>query len=91
WPYNVRELEQALRTAVTVAHGPELQRADLHLEPVAAPPGAGTATRDRLLALIDEHGGNLSAVARALTTSRAQLHRLLQRHAIEPAAAGKRR
>jgi transcriptional regulator of acetoin/glycerol metabolism len=89
WPYNVRELEQALRTALAVADSPEIRLADLHLEPAEAPT-AETTMRARLIALIDEHGGNLSAVARALTTSRSQLHRLMQRHAIEPAMIKRR-
>jgi hypothetical protein len=34
---------------------------------------------------VRRHTGNLSAVARDLSTSRAQVHRLLRRHSIDPA------
>ena len=42
------------------------------------------ARRDELLALLRDHRGNLAAVARALNTSRAQIHRLLRRYSIDP-------
>ena len=41
------------------------------------------ARRDELLALLRDHRGNLAAVARALGTSRAQIHRLLRRYSID--------
>ena len=79
---------RGLRTALAIADRPETRLEDLHLD--AGAPAVETATRAQLLALIDEHGGNLSAVARVLTTSRSQLHRLMQRHAIEPATIKRR-
>jgi transcriptional regulator of acetoin/glycerol metabolism len=55
-----------------------------------AAPGAAQASRtDRraeIVALIAEHRGNLSAVARALRTSRSQLQRLLVRFGIDSRA-----
>jgi transcriptional regulator of acetoin/glycerol metabolism len=85
WPLNVRELEQAIAAALAVA-GPEigvehLPRALREAGSAAAP----ASDRDRLVASLRRHGGNLSAVARELATSRSQLYRLLARHAIEPA------
>ena len=86
WPLNIRELEQCLSAALAVA-GPEIGVE--HLPPavreaaVAPRPGVA-AERDRLLAVILRNGGNLSAVARELSTSRSQLYRLLARHSIEP-------
>ncbi len=99
WPFNVRELEQALRTAIAIGSGPEIKLADLRLESALAEPpapsddsqfgGEGEA-RERLIALLDQHDGNVSAVARALATSRSQIHRLLARHSIDPAAHKRR-
>jgi transcriptional regulator with GAF, ATPase, and Fis domain len=48
----------------------------------AAPPAAGADQRARLAALLAEHEGNLSAVARVLQTSRSQVHRLMVRYGI---------
>ena len=89
WPGNVRELEHALRYAM--AHGSdELGLEDLpgvvrgaldELGDIDAPSAA--EQRVAIVALLAEHGGNLSAVARALQTSRSQLKRLLRRHEIE--------
>jgi DNA-binding NtrC family response regulator len=39
--------------------------------------------RARIVSLLEHHGGNLSAVARALETSRSQLRRLMERYQIE--------
>jgi len=84
WPFNVRELEQVLRSALALATGPEIRRDDLKLgnPPASAP--APVDERERLLALLAKHGGNLSGVARELGTSRSQIHRLLERHRIAP-------
>jgi DNA-binding NtrC family response regulator len=86
WPFHVRELEQALRAAVAIADGPEIGLSELHLgafEPprqdAVGPPGS---ERERLLAALQRHDGNLSAVARSLVTSRTQVQRLLQRYAL---------
>jgi len=38
--------------------------------------------RDRLAAMVPKHHGNVSAIARELATSRAQIDRLLERRAI---------
>src|SRR5262249_2084539 len=93
WPYNVRELEQVLARAATVLESEELRLADLPAEIAraaeavdgAAGPAPGSADeRDRLLYLLRQHGGNLSAVARALRTSRSQLRRILARHDMDP-------
>ena len=74
---------------------PELRRApSVPASPAPAPvaPRASTADperttdsgREELLALLREHHGNVSRVAQALGTSRAQVHRLLKRHGLEP-------
>ena len=88
WPLNIRELEQALAAALAVARGDRIElehlRDHVHEAPaVGAPPSPG-ARRDELVALLREHHGNLAAVARALHTSRAQVHRLLRRFDLAP-------
>ncbi|HEY0987583.1 MAG TPA: sigma 54-interacting transcriptional regulator [Kofleriaceae bacterium] len=88
WPGNVRELDHALRFAAARTHAeialddlPDTVRAPGEGDAEPSPPAVDQ--RARILALIAEHGGNLSAVARALHTSRSQVHRLLERHGIE--------
>ena len=88
WPLNVRELEQALHAALATADGTEIGVDDLRLvtgsdEP--APAAQDPDGRERLVALLDKHAGNLSAVARELSTSRTQVARLLVRHGLTPA------
>ncbi len=87
WPGNIRELEHALRAAValagdadelTVEHLPESVLA----APSSAAPRPGDERRALIVRLLGEHGGNLSAVARALGTSRSQLRRLAARFGI---------
>jgi two-component system NtrC family response regulator len=87
WPLNVRELEQALRSALATASGAEITVDDLRLETGldATPPAAEPAeARERIVELLDKHEGNLTAVARGLSTSRSQVRRLLARHGLTP-------
>jgi transcriptional regulator with PAS, ATPase and Fis domain len=81
WPFHVRELEQTLRGAVAVADGPAIDVADLRLSTVvleSSPANGGQ--RGMLVSALTRHAGNLSAVARELTTSRTQIQRLLHRY-----------
>jgi DNA-binding NtrC family response regulator len=93
WPLNVRELEQALASALLLAGGKpiglehlpaelrgELQRS---VAPEALAP-ADQELRARLVALLAEQGGNVSAVARVLGKGRTQVVRWVQRFGIEP-------
>ena len=85
WPLNIRELDQAIAAAAAVTQG---DRIDLHQLPeqvAGRAPAAAVeaARRDELLALLRDHRGNLAAVARALGTSRAQVHRLLRRYELD--------
>jgi transcriptional regulator with PAS, ATPase and Fis domain len=89
WPFHVRELEQVLRMALAVGAGPEIGLHDLRLvahDPKSGADGAAggpaAGSRERLVALLDKHGGNVSAIARELATSRSQVQRLLARHAL---------
>ena len=94
WPLNIRELDQAIGAAAAVAQvdrpgSPEgARQIDLHQLPeqvAGRAPAAAVeaARRDELLALLRDHRGNLAAVARALGTSRAQVHRLLRRYTVD--------
>ena len=89
WPHNVRELEHVLARAVALLHSDKLQIEHLPddvADRVCFGPGARrNPERTRLLQLVQRHTGNLSAVARDLATSRAQVHRLLRRQGIDPA------
>jgi transcriptional regulator with PAS, ATPase and Fis domain len=95
WPLNVRELEQALRNAVAMTSGTSINTEDLQLAatPVPVPvararagsspaPGSGATEAERLVDLLREHAGNLSAVARELATSRTQVQRLMERNGL---------
>jgi transcriptional regulator of acetoin/glycerol metabolism len=86
WPLNVRELEQVLRAALAIAESDEIDAGELRLEAEpAAPMSKRDADRAEIVALLEKHGGNISAVARALATSRTQVARLLARHGLDPA------
>ena len=74
WPLNVRELEQALR-------GLRSKPAETEEPPRPA------MSQARMRALWSEHDGNVSAVARALGTSRSQVRRLLKRFGMAPGEA----
>jgi transcriptional regulator of acetoin/glycerol metabolism len=84
WPLQVRELEQVLRAALAVSAGPEIAVKDLMLRegPPAEPSVAAIDGRRQLLALLEKHAHNVSAVARDLGTSRSQVKRLLARHGL---------
>jgi DNA-binding NtrC family response regulator len=89
WPLNVRGLENALRSAlslagdgrITVAHLPESLRAEVDS---TQPTGAESRRRDALVAALQRHHGNISAVARDLSTSRGQVRRLCRRFGLDP-------
>jgi DNA-binding NtrC family response regulator len=97
WPYNVRELEAAVRRAVAVTRGPELSAEDLpeavreemreYGSPAAPRPAQArpaAPTPDELRALLDRHKGNVAAVARELGRDRAQIHRWMRYAGIDP-------
>jgi sigma-54 dependent transcriptional regulator, acetoin dehydrogenase operon transcriptional activator AcoR len=91
WPLNIRELEQALAGALTLGtsglvestHLPEavLGVGQAETLPELSPEEA--RHRDELVGLIREHGGNLSAVARALQKGRTQVLRWVARYGID--------
>jgi transcriptional regulator with GAF, ATPase, and Fis domain len=97
WPANVRELEQLLSAALALAGDarialehlptgwstprapvPVSRRRSAPLSPEDA------ALRDRLIGLLEDHAGNLAAVARALDKDRTQVRRWLGRFGLDP-------
>jgi transcriptional regulator with AAA-type ATPase domain len=97
WPLNIRELEQALATCVTLAKGGCIDAS--HLPPQLAlalvprntvEQSAGDLNeRDRglrleLLAQLERHAGNLADVARAMGKARMQVHRWCRRFGVDP-------
>jgi len=90
WPRNVRELEQCLATAIALARGGTIKLEHLNLDAPAPEPIAEPRLADgddtlhaRLLEVLAEHKGNVSAVARAMGTTRMQVHRWAKRFAID--------
>ena len=89
WPLNVRELEQALAGALALSGTGTLLLEHLppalHKEPEAAPflTEEQMRHRDELIALLREHRGNLSAVARAAGKGRTQVVRWVGRYGLD--------
>ena len=98
WRNNVRELEQAIAQALVrrPAGGPiDVE----HLPParaVAGPSeaddgeevpvdGADVRRRGELIALLERHAGNVTAVAQAMGKARMQVQRWLKRYRLDPA------
>jgi DNA-binding NtrC family response regulator len=91
WPRNVRELESCLRRGWTLGDG-LVRAADLpsEMDNARVDPAVDDALsepdrelRDRLLGLLAQHRGNISAVARDLGKVRGQIHRWLDRFGID--------
>ena len=87
WPRNVRELEQTLRAASALASGLRIAPVHLPAEVRGRPAAEGDhEARAQLVRLLAEHGGNISAVARAMGKARVQIRRWCRRFAIDPDA-----
>jgi hypothetical protein len=93
WPLNIRELHQAMGSAVALAAEDVIDLPHLPAEILAPPPStpgeAGGASRDdalrdQLIALLHENRGNVTAVARAMGKAPAQIHRWMRRLSIDP-------
>ncbi len=93
WPYNVRELEAAIKRAAALATGSTLD--EEHLPPsvraaiedyasvrVDSAPTAEAPTAEALRELLSRHAGNVAAVGRELGKARMQVHRWLKRYGI---------
>ena len=92
WPGNVRELEKCLESAlVLLGEGTriELEHLPLAVQGALTETGAGRRTaegnaeREKLVALMREHKGNVAAVARAMGKARMQIQRWLKRYDID--------
>jgi len=99
WPLNVREVEQALMAASVLAEtgSIELEHLPPALRALGGqapePPSASArapersredeALRERLIASLEQHGGNISAVAREFGKARVQIQRWVKRLGID--------
>ena len=95
WPLNAREVHQAMASAVVLAVNDVIEAQHLPSEVTAPPPVESAAPpsqeeadalRDRLVALLHEHRGNVTAVARVFGKAPAQIHRWMKRLSIDPDA-----
>ena len=88
WPHNIRELENYLTPALALADD-DVLRLEYFPEAVRKAavrvqrPASDEDQRKQLVALLAQHRGNVSAVARALGKTRTQIHRLAKRFAID--------
>jgi transcriptional regulator of acetoin/glycerol metabolism len=87
WPFNIRGLEQAIAAATALADE-EIDAHHLPLELIApsqrpAAPVPIDALRDRLVALLYGHRGNVAAVSRVLGKAPVQIHRWMRRYSID--------
>jgi transcriptional regulator with AAA-type ATPase domain len=100
WPFNVREVEQRLRTAVVLAGDARIQLS--HAWAAGASPGGGAdpakgaqspatslseqdeALRRDLEAKLTQHAGNVTRVGEALGKRRTTVQRWLRRLGIDP-------
>jgi transcriptional regulator with AAA-type ATPase domain/pSer/pThr/pTyr-binding forkhead associated (FHA) protein len=92
WPQNIRELEQALRSAVALCDDGKLRLVHLpaaiaSYRPAGSELSAGDAAlRARLIELLEASSGNVAAVARALDRAPIQVRRWCRRLQIDLAA-----
>jgi DNA-binding NtrC family response regulator len=96
FPYNARELQQALSIAVTLATADEIDATQLPeaFRSGGAPePPVGPAAeldpeeaklRTELVERLRATGGNVSEVARAMGRTRMQIHRWMKRFGVDP-------
>jgi len=94
WPLNIRELEQAMAGALVLSGEGTIARehlpAALREAPREAPQRELTVDemrhRNELIALLRQHRGNLSSVARAVGKGRTQVVRWVGRYGLNAAA-----
>ena len=93
WPLNIRELHQAMASAVALATEDTLEARHLPGEVLAGPapssshdaaPREDDPLRAQLVSLLHEQRGNVTAVARAMGKAPAQIHRWMRRFQIDP-------
>jgi transcriptional regulator of acetoin/glycerol metabolism len=82
WPRNIRELERSLETAIALAGTGPLLVTHLKLDAPPAPPPVDDTDSERraeLVALLEKHKGNVSAIADALGKKRQQIQKWLRK------------
>jgi transcriptional regulator of acetoin/glycerol metabolism len=92
WPLNIRELGQCLSVAAALAPRGVIEAGQLPITQVPAPRAVTApseleepeALRKVLVALLEQHRGNISHVARDLGKARMQIHRWLKRFDLDP-------
>jgi DNA-binding NtrC family response regulator len=100
WPLNIRELQQCLASALAVSGGARIEVQHLPSAVRAgATTVAGESVgppedplspderrlKDELMALLEQHEGNVSAVARAMGKARMQVQRWIKRYRLDRA------
>ncbi len=92
WPLNVRELDQALNAALALADGAAVglehlprpvRDADAQLSGAS---DSDEALKRDVIAAMERHAGNISAIARDLGKARVQIRRWCKRFGIDPAS-----
>jgi hypothetical protein len=91
WPFNVRELENGLMAAAALAtdgrirleHLPKTMTSDRAALAESTSGGSEDSRRAELAQLLEVHGGNVSAVARAMGKARAQVQRWMKRYGLK--------
>jgi hypothetical protein len=94
WPLNIRELQQCLSVAAALSPRGVIEAEHLPIASGAVPRPAVVeqdlddpeTLRLTLIALLEQHRGNISYVARDLGKARMQIHRWMRRFDLDPAA-----
>ncbi len=95
WPFNIRELARSLELAIATLEGDEIRIDSLpppireavaqhHIAEPSEPLPADL--RAQLEVQLQRHQGNISAVARSMSTSRSQIRRMIKRLNIDLSA-----
>jgi len=94
WPLNIRELQQCLSVSAALSPRGVIEAEHLPIASAAASRPAVAerelddpeALRKTLVALLEQHRGNISYVARDLGKARMQIHRWMRRFNLDPDA-----
>ena len=89
WPGNIRELEHALRTALALSgggaiHEEHLTKLETQAVSIRPKDHRDAASKEKIIELLKEHRGNVSAVARKFGKARVQIRRWCKKYAIDP-------